>query len=75
MARGHSQGEIEAIFFMITTYGIYIMTKKEEEVKTRADSHETSTHTLPKKNRTKFLKESFINHNQTDYIEVKRQIL
>ena len=29
VTRGHSQGEIEAIFLMITSHGIYVMTRLE----------------------------------------------
>lgn len=61
VSRGHTQGEIEPIFFLVTTHGIYLLTRKENsEVSNIGYSN------LP----LKFNKESFINHNQMDYIEV-----
>jgi hypothetical protein len=70
VSRGHSQGEIEPIHLMLTTYGIYILVRKEtgsggassggpDHLPSRRHSH------IPK-----FVKEAFISHSQIDYIEV-----
>lgn len=59
--QGHTQGEIEAINLLITSFGVYILKRKEASEKS---SNETTN------NNKKFEKISFINHNQMDYIEV-----
>ncbi len=61
--QGHSQGEIEAINLLITSYGIYIL--KRKEISENADKNNSPTNT-----NNKFDKQLFINHNQMDYIEV-----
>ncbi|CAF0978825.1 unnamed protein product [Brachionus calyciflorus] len=59
--RGHSQGEIESIFLLITTHGIYVLKRKDlNELQSEANIQ----------NAIKYEKELFINHEQMDYIEV-----
>jgi hypothetical protein len=66
VARGHSQGEIEPIYLMLTTYGVYILIKREKK-----ESVDTNANQIVNNNSmVKFIKESFIGHNQIDYIEV-----
>ena len=52
VTRGHSQGEIEEIFLLLTSYAIYVLIR----------SNSTETNALKK--------ETVINHNEIDYIEV-----
>lgn len=59
--RGHSQGEIESIFVLITTYGLYILKNQQ--------SNELQSE-INLQNAIKYEKELFISHDQIDYIEV-----
>ena len=59
--RGHNQGEIEPIYLLISSYGLYILVKNET-----TDENNQATIESNKK----FKKERFINHKQIDYIEV-----
>lgn len=52
--RGHNQGELEPIYLLISSYGLYIL------VKNQPSAEDTK----------KFIKEKFVSHKQIDYIEV-----
>ncbi len=43
---------------MLTTFGLYILRKNNEQKKTKA-------------NRSVFLKDAIINHSEIDYVEVR----
>lgn len=59
--RGHSQGEIESIYVLITTYGLYILkNRKSDELPCEVNAQ----------NAIKYEKELFLSHDQIDYIEV-----
>lgn len=70
MTRGHSQGEIEAVFLMITTHGVYVMTRLAANSTTDNGSNDSNRRQEANKNRTRFKKESFISHTNIEYIEV-----
>ncbi|RNA31491.1 pleckstrin homology domain-containing family M member [Brachionus plicatilis] len=59
--RGHCQGEIESIFLLITTYGLYILKNQQ--------SNEFQSE-INVQNAIKYEKELFMSHEQIDYIEV-----
>ena len=80
--RGHSQGEIESLTLLISSYGVYFLTRKENIDDANDDSSSIksgsgagggapqSASNGSSKIKNKFIKESFINFNQMDYIEV-----
>lgn len=68
VTRGHSQGEIEAIFLMITSHGVYVMTRLEAGASAAANTPDSNSPN--RNNRTRFKKDSFINHSNIEYIEV-----
>ena len=74
--RGHSQGEVESLTLLISSFGVYFLTRKENSDENNDDSGSTHSATTngslnsTSKNKNKFKKESFINFNQMDYIEV-----
>ena len=66
--KDHSQGEVESIYLMITSHGIYILAKNESS---EANNDYAKNSSLANINNEKmFKKETFIHHNQLDYIEV-----
>lgn len=54
MTRGHSQGEIEEVFLLLSSYAVYVLVRNE----------------LSMEQENKFKREAIINHNEIDYIEV-----
>lgn len=75
--RGHSQGEVESLNILISSFGVYFLIRKEitDEVINENNLPMTTNGDSSSSNGTskisnKFRKESFINYNQMDYIEV-----
>lgn len=52
--RGHNQGELEPIYLLISSYGLYILAKNK----------------LSPENTKQFINEKFVSHKQIDYIEI-----
>jgi pleckstrin family protein M 2 len=62
--RGHTQGEVESLNILISSFGIYFLIRKESSENEIPESQGQTKIT------NKFKKESFISFNQMDYIEV-----
>ncbi len=71
MSQGHNQGEIEAINLLITSYGVYLLKRRELMGDSGGSSanEKSSTDSSPTKT-NKYIKLSYISHNQMDYVEV-----
>jgi hypothetical protein len=70
VSRGHSQGEIEQINLLISSHGLYILTKNQinnENSYNQTNSSAAASATATSKI---YKKETFINHKQIDYVEV-----
>jgi hypothetical protein len=75
VTRGHSQGEIEALFFLLTNYGVYILIRKVTDALESSATTMTMSGGVKQQQQTtaslvKYNREAFIGHNQIDYIEV-----
>jgi hypothetical protein len=66
MTRGHNKGEIENINLLITTHGIYVLIKNDQE--TIDDMKVVRKN--PANNENIYRKEMQLSHSQLDYIEV-----
>jgi hypothetical protein len=69
VTRGHSIGELEIIFLLITTFGVYILKKNEPGGDTSETTAAAAT-TSKKFTKKVYKKEVFISHNQFDFIEL-----
>jgi hypothetical protein len=76
--RGHSQGEVESLNILISSFGVYFLIRKEmtdegsneNTLPSMTNGENSSSSNGKSKISNKFKKESFINYNQMDYIEV-----
>lgn len=72
-SRGHNQGEIEKIFLMITSHGIYVLLRIDstsaEETKPNNRQKSLGNNSTNNSN-DNFKKELYVSHAQVDYIEV-----
>jgi len=76
--RGHSQGEVESLNILISSFGVYFLIRKEmtdegsneNSLPSMTNGESSSSSNGKSKISNKFKKESFINYNQMDYIEV-----
>lgn len=74
--RGHSQGEVESLNILISSFGVYFLIRKEITDETNNENNLQMTNSDnassqgTSKISNKFRKESFISFNQMDYIEV-----
>lgn len=76
LSRGHNQGEIEKIYLLITSHGIYVLVRNDTNDLDDTKSSINNNNLLRRKsvisnnNECYFKKESYVSHAQVDYVEV-----
>lgn len=72
-SQGHSQGEIENIYLLITSHGIYILVKNEQNELDNIKLARRKSIVNNNISENVYKKELYINHAQLDYIEVSME--